>query len=131
MKKLGCVMSRDACAYLRQGGQDFLYGHIYVYVCSSRGRLWSSNSFPEEQCLACWSVSNAMGNWRSVGVPPEKFSRTKLSTTPENAPSQDKRDGKSSMKDNSCPSCVGVPGDEKTRNNRWTTGWKNVFDMRE
>ena len=44
---------RDACAYLRQGGQRLLLrAHQFICIFLHRGRFLSSNSFPEKTMLS-------------------------------------------------------------------------------
>ena len=71
--------------------------HLCIYMFLHRARLWSLNSFPEEQCLMNLSPSNTTIIWGSGGFPPDKVSLTKLSIMPENPSSADRRDGKSSV----------------------------------
>ena len=46
------------------------------------------------QCLVYWSHNYTIVSWGSGGVPPENVSSVNLSTTSENVPLQDRREGK-------------------------------------
>ena len=90
--------SRDAYACLKQEARLPLRTHLRICMLLRMVRFWYSNSFPEEQCTVYRSPSNTMASWRSGGLPPEKFSLSKLSTMLKNAPSENRRDRKSSVK---------------------------------
>ena len=82
----------------RAGGQGFHLGHINVHICSSTAADFRLQALLQKnKCLVYWSPSRAMVIRGSGDLPPEKCSCIKLSTTPKNAHSQDKRDGKSSV----------------------------------
>ena len=73
-----------------------LIAHLCKCMLLQRGRFLSSNLFLEGQFVVSWTHSYNMFSWESDGLPPEKFSWIKVSAMPENAPWQDRRDGKSS-----------------------------------
>ena len=50
----------------RAGGQGFLWGHIYVYVCSSTEVDFGLQTLPEEKYLVYWSPSNPTQIWGSA-----------------------------------------------------------------
>ena len=95
---LQLLASKDSCVYQSKRARLPLRLHLCISMFLHRGRFSSSNSFPEEQCLVYWSLISTTPIWESGGLPPEHYSSTELSTTVENTPSEDKRDGNSSVR---------------------------------